>query len=112
MTNDETLTKPVNTSTLTPSDFSANLFWDVDPEKLDIERHLKYVVARVLEFGTFEDWLLLCRHVTLPTVLEIAQSLRSLDTKALAFLSTIGHVSRESFRCYTSKPSIPTHWIS
>ena len=102
----------MNPHALTPSDFSANLFWDVDSETLDIERHMKYVVARVLEFGTFEDWLLLYRRVTLPTVLEIAQSLRSLDTKALAFLSTVGHVPQESFRCYTSKPSTQTHWIS
>jgi hypothetical protein len=102
----------VNMKTLSPSEFSTNLFWDVDTETLDIERHLKYVVARVLEFGTFEDWLLVYRRLTLPTILEIAQSLRSLDTKALAFLSTIGHVPRETFRCYTLKPSTQTHWIS
>lgn len=102
----------MNNPALTPSEFSANLFWDVDPEELDIGRHMKYVVARVLEFGTFEDWLLLYRRLTLPAIIEIAQSIRSLDTKAIVFLSSIGHVPRESFRCYTSKPSIPTHWIS
>ncbi len=97
---------------LSPIEFSTNLFWDVDPATLDMKRHIKYVVARVLEAGTFEDWLLLYRRLTLPAIIEIAQSIRSLDTKALAFLSSIGHVPRESFRCYTSKPSIPTHWIS
>ena len=40
---------------LTPADFSEGLFWDVAPDTLDIERHLKHVVARVLEAGTLED---------------------------------------------------------
>jgi hypothetical protein len=39
-----------------PSNYSPNLFWDVDPERLDLERHRSYVVARVLEHGTIEDW--------------------------------------------------------
>lgn len=27
------------------------LFWDTDPSTLDLERHRKYVIERVLEFG-------------------------------------------------------------
>jgi hypothetical protein len=38
-----------------PSDFSTNLFWDVDPATLDMDRHRKYIFARVLERGTFFD---------------------------------------------------------
>ena len=93
-----------------PTDFSANLFWDVDPTTLDLDLHRKYVVARVLEHGTFDDWKLLCRRFTLPTIIEAARTLRSLDIKALAFLSVVGHVPRESFRCCTLKPSPPSPW--
>ncbi len=95
---------------LSSADFSANLFWDIDPATLDVEQHMKYVVARVLEAGTVDDWLLLCRRFTLPDVIEVAQGIRSLDPKSLAFLSVVGNVPREQFRCYTTKPSAPTHW--
>ncbi len=92
--------------------FSKNLFWDVDPASLDAGKHKKYIVARVLESGTIADWRLLCRRFTLPGIVRIAQTLRCMDPKALAFLCVVGHVSRESFRCCTSKPSTATHWIS
>ncbi len=95
---------------LTPADFSEGLFWDVEPNTLDIERHLKYVVARVLKAGTLEDWQLLSRHFTLVRIVDVARQLRSLDPKSVAFLSAVGHVPRESFRCCTSTPSTTTHW--
>ena len=99
-----------NDKTLSSADFSTALFWDVDPATLDIERHLKYVVARVLEAGTFDDWLLLRHRFTLSGIIDVARQLRSLDPKALAFLSVVGHVPRETFRCFTSRPSALAHW--
>jgi hypothetical protein len=93
-----------------PTDFSPNLFWDVDPATVDLARHRKYVVARVLEYGTFADWQLLCRRFTLASIIDIARTLRSLDVKALSFLCVVGQVPRESFRCYTSKSSPRSPW--
>ena len=36
-----------------------SLFWDVDPETIDLEKHARYVIERVLDFGTKEEvsWL-------------------------------------------------------
>jgi hypothetical protein len=96
---------------LTPADFSEGLFWDIDPATLDIVRHASYVVGRVLEAGTLEDWQRLCRQFTLPGVVDIARRLRSLDPKSLAFVSSVGQVPQESFRCCTSRPLTTTHWI-
>lgn len=94
-----------------PADFSVGLFWDIDSAMLDIDRHRKYVVARVLEAGTFDDWQLLCRLYTLDGVIDCARHLRTLDPKALAFLTAVGHVPKESFRCCTTQPSPGMHWI-
>lgn len=93
-------------------DFSANLFWDVDPETLDFEQHQRYVVARVLERGSLNDWNVLVRLLSLDTVVRIAQSLRTLDDRTLAFLCAVSGATRESFRCYASKPLSRKHWIS
>ena len=95
-----------------PADFSRHLFWDVDPATLDLERHRKYVIARVLEFGTLEDWRLLLRRFTLESLIATAQTFRTLDPKALSFLAALGNVPRSSFRCYTLRPSTPTPWNS
>ena len=103
---------PTALTPITPGDFSRALFWDIDPSTLDIERHRKYVVARVLEYGTLEDWRLLLRCFTLESIIAIAQTFRTLDPKALSFLSVMGRVPRESFRCYAMRQSNPTPWNS
>ncbi len=95
-----------------PTDFSENLFWDVDSETLNMERHAKYIIARVLELGTLADWRLLCRRFTLPGIVEISKKLRVLDSKALEFLSVVGRTPKKEFRCYTPKQSMPTPWNS
>lgn len=103
---------PPDLQPVTATDFSRKLFWDIDPSTLDLERHRKYVVARVLEYGTLDDWRLLVRRFTLESVVAVAQTLRTLDPKALSFLATVGHVPRNSFRCYTLSRSMPTPWNS
>ena len=39
--------------------FRQSLFWDVDPEKIDIKKHARYIIERVLEFGRPDEvrWL-------------------------------------------------------
>ncbi len=32
--------------------FRPELFWDVDPETLDPDKHAEYIIERVLDFGT------------------------------------------------------------
>lgn len=28
-----------------------SLFWDTDPKKIDLKKHAKYVIERILDFG-------------------------------------------------------------
>lgn len=93
-------------------DFSLRLFWDVDPSSLDVDRDKKYVIARVLEFGTLQDWRRLVAYFTLDGIIAAATTFRTLDAKALAFLCVVGHVPKEAFRCYALKQSNPTPWNS
>ena len=44
---------------ITVADFSPHLFWDVDSEKFDLEKHAVQMIQKVLEFGKIEDWELL-----------------------------------------------------
>ena len=38
------------------SRFSATLFWDTAPATVDPERHRRWLVTRVLEYGTLAAW--------------------------------------------------------
>lgn len=32
-----------------------SLFWDVDPAQLDAEQHSRYIIERIMDFGTDEE---------------------------------------------------------
>ena len=32
--------------------FRQSLFWDVDPKTIDPKKHAKYIIERILDFGT------------------------------------------------------------
>lgn len=42
--------KVVNVMPTRPS-----LFWDTDPQKLDPQKHARYIIERVMDFGTDEE---------------------------------------------------------
>lgn len=89
---------------------SSFLFWDVDRSSLNFDKHVAYIVQRVLEYGLLEDWVLLKHQIGIPKIAEVCKSLRSLDPKALAFISQISKTPKTEFRCYTTRQLNPAHW--
>lgn len=92
------------------SSFSKNLFWDVELDSIDMESNSRYVIQRVLEYGRYNDWKLILSHYGLKVISDTARSLRSLDPKAVSFISAITNIPKEQFRCYTLRQSNQKHW--
>lgn len=90
--------------------FSKNLFWDVDPGTIDLESNSRYIIQRVLEYGRYNDWRLILSHYGIKVIADTATSLRSLDPKAVSFISAITNIPKERFRCYTLRQSNQIHW--
>lgn len=91
--------------------FSKNLFWDVDVSRLDVDANRRYVIGRVLDRGTDNDLRLAFSYYTFPVVVEVAKSLRTLERRALSFISAISGESKDKFRCYTWRQSSPIPWL-
>ncbi len=90
--------------------FDRALFWDIDPETLKVNKHSKFIIGRVLQYGNLEDWFELKNLYGLNFIVNTAQSIKDLDKKTASFLSVIGNVPINKFRCYTTEQSIPKHW--
>ncbi len=90
--------------------FSNNLFWDTSLENIDLEEHAPYVIQRTLEYGMTEDWKLLLAYYGLDRIKKEAIQLRTLEPKALSYISALTNTPKNKFRCYTLKQSMPTHW--
>ena len=92
------------------SKLSPHLFWDVKAGELDMERNKPFIIKRVLEYGLWNDWLLIKEKYGLQTISIEAQRFRELDPKALAFISQLSEVPKEKFRCYTTRQLTNPHW--
>ena len=62
-------------------------FWDVAPARLDLERDRDYILARVLEFGRFDDVKWVVRRYGMSAVHEFLRDRGhpELSSRTLAF---------------------------
>ena len=56
--------------------FSTYLFWDVKREDLDMEKHSRYIIKRVLEYGMLLDWKMVLQYYGLDRIVELAKTFR------------------------------------
>ena len=98
--------------TITISDFSQHLFWDVDLDGFDFELHKVHLIHKVLEYGLLKDWDLLKQYYGLEVIKEVSLNLRTLDAVTLSYLSCIFNIDKTEFRCYKHKQLYPTYWNS
>ena len=97
---------------ITIADFSPHLFWDVDLDGFDFEKHKIHMIQKVLEYGLLKDWNLLKVRYGLETIKEVSLNLRSLDVVTLSYLSTIFKIDKTQFRCYKHRQLFPNYWNS
>jgi len=81
--------------------FSAHLFWDCDSTKVDLEKHARFLIARVLTRGSVDDWRALKDLYGLERLRKEVTELPSLDRRTLGFCSTYFNLPKSAFRCFT-----------
>lgn len=94
----------------TPMNLSKVLFWDTDYQKIDWEKKARYVIGRVVMYGTIEDWRKIQQFYGMDKIKEEVLQLRELDPKTLRFLSVIFDIPQNRFKCYSQIQSNPGHW--
>jgi hypothetical protein len=62
-----------------------NLFWDVDVELLDVQKHKCFIIERVLEKGSFTsvNWLL--KNYKLKEISDIISNTSNLSAPTITF---------------------------
>ena len=89
---------------------SKHLFWDINVSEIDEQKHKKFIINKVLQYGTFNDWKIILKFYGKDTIITISKTIKDLDNKTISFLSVISDIPKTEFLCYTTKQSIPTHW--
>jgi hypothetical protein len=87
-----------------------NLFWDVDVNTIDLQKHQASVIERIVTRGRWEEFKDLLQFYGKPTVKEVLLNTRWLDKRTLAFCSAFFNIPITEFRCYKLAQSNPGHW--
>ena len=82
---------------------SRSAFWDIDLEKLDIERFADFTIIRVFERGTAEDIQEVINYFGKSKITETLTRTASLQPRAIALGEKILGIPPNQFTC--SKPS-------
>ena len=88
------------------------LFWDIDRNNMDIERHSAGLIQRVLEYGTLQDWRLTRDYYGMDRIVADCKRLRTLDPMALSFICAMSDTKKEEYRCYQFRLLNQTPWNS
>jgi hypothetical protein len=86
------------------------IFWDTEYNSIDWDKNARYVIGRVLMYGTVEDYWTIKGYYGLDRIQEEMLQERYLDPRTLSFLSCILNTPQEAFRCYSEIQSQRGHW--
>ena len=89
---------------------SKKLFWDVNPETIDADKHALFIVERVLTRGSWDEFQKIITWYGKGKIASYACQIRYLDKKTLSFCSSYFNIAKESFRCYAQQQLNQTHW--
>jgi len=58
--------------------FSTHLFWDVQKAQLDPEKSKDYIIKKVLEYGLYNDWLIVQDYYGIERIKDAVMGFREL----------------------------------
>jgi hypothetical protein len=89
---------------------SKSLFWDVDPQTIDTQKHAPYIIEKVITLGTMQDFIIVKNLYGKSKIKKTVKKLRFLTDRDLNFCSIYFNLPITEFRCYITKQLNQSHW--
>lgn len=86
------------------------LFWDVDVDLLDEQKHKTYIVQQVLSYGTIEEFRMILDYYGTEEVKETLKMAGYFDPKTFSFILRFFDIDKDEMQCYTKKRLNQPHW--
>lgn len=78
-------------------------FWDVNPETIDLAKHRRYVIERLLEFGDQESVAWMKKTFPQDEIVEVLKIARALTKKSANFWANVFGVPRDQLACFSKQ---------
>ena len=82
---------------------SDHLFWDVDPDQIDVEAHAAFLIARIMDRGAMKDVRWAWEHYGAARIQEVLTTAPVLHKKTISFFALQFGIPRENFRAFRRK---------
>jgi predicted solute-binding protein len=75
------------------------LFWDVDKESVDIEKHWSFIISRIMDYGNCRDIQWMKQTYTDDQIKEVVCKRKGLSKKSAYFWAAYYKIPKEEVRC-------------
>ena len=83
--------------------FSKRCFWEQDYTKLDFDSGRRYIITKVVSYGSQNDYIELFQYYGWDIIKTEIVNIRYLNNKILNFLSILFEIDKENFRAYHNR---------
>jgi hypothetical protein len=81
--------------------FTKTAFWDVDIKKIDYQKHRLFVMEKVLNYGLWEDFIILIKFYGKKNIKKEIVNASYLNKDVMSFVCLIFNLRPEDFKCYS-----------
>lgn len=99
------------TEKLDKPELSKQAFWDVDMATIDYQKHARYVIEKVVDRGSLEDFISLKKFYGDSTIRKEIVNVNWIGDKEIYFCCAIFDLEPKDFKCYTKKQLNPQLWV-
>ncbi len=86
------------------------LFWDMNYDALDEQKHKVYIVQQVLNFGTLDEFRAILGFYGYQDIVDAVKQAGYFDPKTFAFVINYFQIDKNDMLCYTRKRLNQAHW--
>lgn len=86
------------------------LFWDIDSENLDEQKHKNLIIQRVLSFGTIEEFKAILNFYSEGQIKQAIRKAGYFDPKTFSFVIQFFNLDKNELLCYKKGRSNQRHW--
>ena len=90
---------------------SKQAFWDVDMDKIDYEKNARHVIEKVIDRGSFKDFIHLRNFYGDKRIREEIVNAKWLGDKEIYFCCAVFNLEPKDFTCFIKKQLNPQLWV-
>jgi len=84
-------------------DSAKKYFWDVNADKLDVSKHSRYVIERLLEYADFPELRWLFQHFERDEIISVLKQSRFLSVRSANYWSRMLRVPKQEVLCLNKR---------